>query len=1642
MLKNKFGMTTRVLLIVLSVLMAVSLAACKKGDSISSDDMNSAIQSAIDAANKAQEEQNKALQSSIAAKEEADAAQKAAEASSIAAQIKAQEEALKKAQEEADAAQKAAEAASKAAAEAAEKAKAEAEKAAKDAADKAASEAAKKAEESLKALEEALKKAQEEAEAAKKAAEEASKRAEEAISKAEETTKAPETTVVPAETTVVPGPSVPMEDKTDVLTAYSKLKTEYTYTKRDMYNADEYAELVLLFDHASVELNNAVTLDAATSIYNTLVVDAAAIRNVEIAAAEVAALINALGDIETEVFTTQAEMIVEAQKAYEALVAEYPDYLEADEDGYATDDTPEVATKLGINVADLEKADAKLEVLESYIEIVFQEDLAEINKYDPRLRFRPDTMLDLDYNGDEDGTEKWDSLIGRAYYTYRVLAVINGGDMAATDLPIDWEYKVDENGDYVIKDGVRQKDTDKPTAWFTAEDFIEVYALPMLDEQFAKFIKNEAVATFNTKLDAAKTAILSAVVTDSKLFNGEVANGFATDIGYLFEDIKFEFALELEKLSFVDGYKATATLDDAKADVWTKVAVEYVDAINAITTEAKAVVPENYVTFKYDTKVAELEETYSQDTHQSATQQAFYAKALAKAAADKDAFLANVSAAPVYTFETLNALELRAAYGADKDTPVDELTELIDEDGIDAAFYAYANQVVIDAIKDNFVVQLSSDSELGDYILALTNDLNDFRSRVNPSADNIVEPNIYTALMGDKISYLEDENYYGGFIYSNTTKFTAMVEIIDKAIADIEAVKAEDYTDKPVALKVPKTVKVNGTDKTFGDKSKEKDLYWINEDSKNFVLAQITDAEGNYDQEDLEAAIYAEIVGKIATDWETADTVTVKANSLPITYTQTADEQACLAAYAIYEAAYNSLHTAIQEIQKSTAGIQKQIDDYKAYKTVKANVASNAALLEEVNALATTYKSKIAAENVLKKTMVDDTFSGKPNVVQTVGVADHFTISNEFANAENYLLNGVEDNMTSHVTTFKSLFGDDNIVQLYNYRNAVIAELKAVFAKYFNTYADDPNTEIEDLVVWESAELGWVYDLNAAKVSEAGAAYEAQAKTLLDACIANINKVKIDSNADVKDYLNSDKKIYAKGGASLQNAKNMVDAYVVKLLGYTVADTEVTKLELNAAVQNLYTAGTTWSVSADESYSNAQSEIFQAYKVYYAGNYLTLDKNTVLTMNAGTKDISAEYVTLTFVDNKNTEDDADDVTVATIKVKKNTTAHSAPAVPSDDNYRITWSYGDWNGSADGTVTTTYTKLYTYTFLNDKNVAIKTVKVTTLDELAELIPAVPAKTVEEGSELTSDDYIGEWSAIGDALVDNKYIVPLYERQYKVTFYKTATPVEGATELEVLDFVMVKNGTSLQDLIDAKQAELLAAWQAANEGSTEKTADDFEDAAIAAYIPAVPVKEGQFTGKWVDSNEDEIDYDDDVTAAVAYVPYHTEYYTLTFVTLDEEGEVAETHHTFYFQMVEVSYSWIKLDDEDVLYTAAPAVPEKENNYVVWNATDMTKVVLPAPKATEVANIVVKADYTEYRTITYINKTTGQEEAKVKFFIEETETEGEEPTKTLKFITNDGITATSQIPADFAWDTALTVDSDFADAIILGTPVTTTS
>ena len=66
MLKNKFGMTTRVLLIVLSVLMAVSLAACKKGDSISSDDMNSAIQSAIDAANKAQEEQNKALQSSIA----------------------------------------------------------------------------------------------------------------------------------------------------------------------------------------------------------------------------------------------------------------------------------------------------------------------------------------------------------------------------------------------------------------------------------------------------------------------------------------------------------------------------------------------------------------------------------------------------------------------------------------------------------------------------------------------------------------------------------------------------------------------------------------------------------------------------------------------------------------------------------------------------------------------------------------------------------------------------------------------------------------------------------------------------------------------------------------------------------------------------------------------------------------------------------------------------------------------------------------------------------------------------------------------------------------------------------------------------------------------------------------------------------------------------------------------------------------------------------------------------------------------------------------------------------------------------------------------------------------------------------------
>jgi len=131
---SKIGTLAACMVIAVGMVVAVPYMRVSKEDAIDYDPMNSAIQAAINTANKPQDDEVDALASAITTDNITQDTDKAAQ----------EAEALKKAQEEAAAALKAAEAASKAAQDAAQKAKAEAaSKAAQEEAAKAKAEAEK-----------------------------------------------------------------------------------------------------------------------------------------------------------------------------------------------------------------------------------------------------------------------------------------------------------------------------------------------------------------------------------------------------------------------------------------------------------------------------------------------------------------------------------------------------------------------------------------------------------------------------------------------------------------------------------------------------------------------------------------------------------------------------------------------------------------------------------------------------------------------------------------------------------------------------------------------------------------------------------------------------------------------------------------------------------------------------------------------------------------------------------------------------------------------------------------------------------------------------------------------------------------------------------------------------------------------------------------------------------------------------------------------------------------------------------------------------------------------------------------------------------------------------------------------------------
>ena len=107
------------------------------------------------------------------------------------------------------------------------------------------------------------------------------------------------------------------------LAAYSELITLYTKDRADWYTAANFAKLAKIFEEASFELYRATTADGVDQVIAEASAAAAAIDSIVSDAAKVQALIDAFGNVETEIFTTNDDKVEAARAAFDNWVKTY-----------------------------------------------------------------------------------------------------------------------------------------------------------------------------------------------------------------------------------------------------------------------------------------------------------------------------------------------------------------------------------------------------------------------------------------------------------------------------------------------------------------------------------------------------------------------------------------------------------------------------------------------------------------------------------------------------------------------------------------------------------------------------------------------------------------------------------------------------------------------------------------------------------------------------------------------------------------------------------------------------------------------------------------------------------------------------------------------------------------------------------------------------------------------------------------------------------------------------------------------------------------------------------------------------------------------------------------------------------------------
>ena len=1094
MLKNKFGML-KVLALALSVLMLVSLAACGNSG-VAEEDMNAAIQAALSEQAAADASKQAALESSLAAAQAAAESERKAAESSLAA---------------------------------------------------AAAEASKAAAEASKAAADAEKKASEEASKAAASAAEASKAAASisaSISKSQaDAAKTSQSTTAPI-----------VADK-DAIAAvqaeFAKLKHEFVVVNASYYLADDYAELALMFDKAAVELQNALTKEAAENVLATLKVEAAAIKNVKADAAAVQALIVGLGDVETGVFTTVYEKTEEAWDALYQMLFDYAKYFDTEfedkEDKRVdeiTDYDVDAVEDLGVDLDRLNKAEAKIEVLKAYIASTLSDSMKALY-----LEYE----LDFDEEGDDLFTatgakDDCYDLIADAYYKYLVLSIVNGGDVAEADVAIEWDYLYDEDTGKVVKakanssyetpwlygaakyeEGDKVYDLKAETAWFTAEEFMEIFATPYLNVALKE--------TTDKAVDALADALIVArgVTTPATVYaniNTIANNSYIAEFDNVedaLEEIFDEFEAEMEELTFVGDYKGNATLADAQIDVWTKYVEAYLAAGNAIIEASKLSAVELYAE-QYEEDVEALNEQYEDKTGANA---AATLDAKLKTLADKKvAFEANVEATPVYTYEDLFDVELLDKYEAEynEDDFYYDLTDYITENGVADEMIDYIEKLIAGTMNANFKGSKGTTQTgmLGDLVYALTDDLLALRDRLDPTSD---DSDLYYAYKGRENVTLQEtaelEGYRDDTYYANIPKFLELVGKIDAAIEAMEAIDENTYEDKDVTLKVP------NAEKTYGSKNYKQPVYWLNETAKGLALEKwdeqdevesavidMLKAEANRlmgkDTEDTSDDVAYNKIAKISM----AEYVTLTNTGLPVTYVYTATEQACMAARDVYDALWKEIHAEIMALNglvgSYTSAINTLVDKADNLTT------TNATLTEEIKAFGELYKGYADAYSAYDYSF--NTTPGTKSYVNAFSKSDYLVTSGNHItnytakvgnNAANYLGNGVKDDLDEYLEIFKATFGADansnKVIELWGYKTTTIAKLSAIKASYKNDYKV---TQYLDTTTGQFMNQNdtvyatkFAYDGGLTASSTKGLAYEAQVDALFDSYIAKIEAV-------------------------------------------------------------------------------------------------------------------------------------------------------------------------------------------------------------------------------------------------------------------------------------------------------------------------------------------------------------------------------------------------------------------------------------------------------------------------------------------------------------------------------------------------------